>query len=68
MNRVKYAYNSGHQIGSHTWSHKDLTTLTWDQSKCLFFAPSRLEKTHVCRLILVHDEMWRVEREFSFFF
>jgi len=31
MNRVKYAYSQGHQIASHTWSHKDLTTLTWDQ-------------------------------------
>ena len=22
---------AGHTIGSHTWSHKDLTTLSWDQ-------------------------------------
>jgi len=29
--RVKYAYDHGHMIGSHTWSHKDLTTLSWDQ-------------------------------------
>ncbi|KAG9123482.1 Carbohydrate esterase 4 protein [Ceratobasidium sp. 392] len=29
--RVKYAYDKGHQIASHTWAHKDLTTLTWDQ-------------------------------------
>ncbi|KAK7695570.1 hypothetical protein QCA50_000206 [Cerrena zonata] len=29
--RVKYAYDHGHQIASHTWAHKDLTTLTWDQ-------------------------------------
>jgi len=29
--RVKYAYDKGHQIASHTWSHADLTTLTWDQ-------------------------------------
>ncbi|CAE6401881.1 unnamed protein product [Rhizoctonia solani] len=29
--RVKYAYNKGHQIASHTWGHKDLSTLTWDQ-------------------------------------
>ncbi|TEB33633.1 carbohydrate esterase family 4 protein [Coprinellus micaceus] len=28
---LKYAYDRGHQIASHTWSHKDLTTLTWDQ-------------------------------------
>jgi len=29
--RVKYAYDKGHQIASHTWAHKDLTTLTFDQ-------------------------------------
>ncbi|KAF9036841.1 chitin deacetylase [Panaeolus papilionaceus] len=29
--RVKYAYDHGHQVASHTWAHKDLTTLTWDQ-------------------------------------
>ena len=64
VDRVKYAYNSGHQIGSHTWAHKDLTTLTWDQSMPyqVLFSP-RLE-THVF-IHLVHDEMWRVEREFS---
>jgi peptidoglycan/xylan/chitin deacetylase (PgdA/CDA1 family) len=31
IKRVKYAYSKGHQVASHTWSHKDLTTLTWDQ-------------------------------------
>ncbi|KAI3620871.1 chitin deacetylase [Moniliophthora roreri] len=31
MNRVKNVYNNGHMIGSHTWSHTDLTTLSWDQ-------------------------------------
>ncbi|KAH7334436.1 carbohydrate esterase family 4 protein [Rhizoctonia solani] len=31
MKRVKYAYDKGHQIASHTWAHKDLSTLTWDQ-------------------------------------
>ncbi|TFK60306.1 carbohydrate esterase family 4 protein [Pluteus cervinus] len=31
MDRIKYAYNHGHQISSHTWSHLDLTSLTWDQ-------------------------------------
>ncbi|KAH6919225.1 hypothetical protein BKA70DRAFT_1088206 [Coprinopsis sp. MPI-PUGE-AT-0042] len=29
--RVKYAYDHGHLIGSHTWHHDDLTTLSWDQ-------------------------------------
>ncbi|KAJ6620018.1 glycoside hydrolase/deacetylase [Mycena sp. CBHHK59/15] len=29
--RVKYAYDHGHMIGSHTWAHLDLTTLTWDK-------------------------------------
>ncbi|TRM64700.1 carbohydrate esterase family 4 protein [Schizophyllum amplum] len=28
---LKYAYSQGHQLASHTWSHSDLTTLTWDQ-------------------------------------
>ncbi|KAF9130664.1 hypothetical protein BGW39_002806 [Mortierella sp. 14UC] len=28
---VKQAYNEGHQIASHTWDHKDLTTLNKDQ-------------------------------------
>ncbi|KAG8733873.1 Carbohydrate esterase 4 protein [Ceratobasidium sp. 414] len=31
VKRVKYAYGKGHQIASHTWAHKDLSTLTWDQ-------------------------------------
>jgi len=28
---LQLAYADGHQIASHTWAHKDLTTLTWDQ-------------------------------------
>ncbi|KAF9103248.1 hypothetical protein BGX29_003630 [Mortierella sp. GBA35] len=28
---IKRAYNSGHQIASHTWSHQALTTLTVEQ-------------------------------------
>ncbi|KAF9457977.1 carbohydrate esterase family 4 protein [Collybia nuda] len=31
VKRVKYAYDNGHQLASHTWAHKDLSTLTWDQ-------------------------------------
>ncbi|KJA19853.1 carbohydrate esterase family 4 protein [Hypholoma sublateritium FD-334 SS-4] len=31
VKRVQYAYSKGHQIGSHTWAHLDLTALTWDQ-------------------------------------
>jgi len=31
VDRVRTAYNSGHQVASHTWAHRDLTTLTWDQ-------------------------------------
>ncbi|TFK36750.1 chitin deacetylase [Crucibulum laeve] len=29
--RVKYAYDKGHQVASHTWSHAHLNTLNWDQ-------------------------------------
>lgn len=28
---IRYAFERGHQVASHTWAHKDLTTLTWDQ-------------------------------------
>jgi len=31
VKRVKYAYSQGHMVASHTWAHKDLTTLTFDQ-------------------------------------
>ncbi|CAA7264881.1 unnamed protein product [Cyclocybe aegerita] len=29
--RIKNAYDRGHQVASHTWAHKDLATLTWDE-------------------------------------
>ncbi|KAF7771713.1 CAZyme family CE4 [Agaricus bisporus var. burnettii] len=29
--RIKYAHDHGHQVASHTWGHKDLATLTWDE-------------------------------------
>ncbi|KAG9019782.1 Carbohydrate esterase 4 protein [Tulasnella sp. 427] len=31
VNRLKYLYNAGHQVASHTWHHYDWTTLTNDQ-------------------------------------
>jgi len=31
--RVQYAYDHKFQIGSHTWSHRDLNTLDQDDSK-----------------------------------
>ncbi|KAL0566895.1 hypothetical protein V5O48_015100 [Marasmius crinis-equi] len=31
MDQVRFAYNQGHQVASHTWRHADLSTLTWDQ-------------------------------------
>jgi peptidoglycan/xylan/chitin deacetylase (PgdA/CDA1 family) len=31
MARVKLAYSHGHMIGSHTWAHLDLATLSWDR-------------------------------------
>lgn len=33
VKRVKYAYDNGHQVASHTWAHNDLTKLSWDQSR-----------------------------------
>lgn len=36
IKRVKYAYSKGHQVASHTWSHSDLTTLTWDESTFIY--------------------------------
>ncbi|KAG2021007.1 chitin deacetylase [Coprinopsis cinerea AmutBmut pab1-1] len=29
--RVKYAYDHGHLVASHTWGHRNLATLSWDQ-------------------------------------
>jgi peptidoglycan/xylan/chitin deacetylase (PgdA/CDA1 family) len=29
--RIKYAYNNGHQVASHTWAHLHLSTLSWDK-------------------------------------
>ncbi|KAH9014780.1 carbohydrate esterase family 4 protein [Lactarius hengduanensis] len=31
VKRVKYIYDNGHMVASHTWAHKDLATLTFDQ-------------------------------------
>jgi len=31
QSQIQQVYSQGHQLGSHTWAHKDLTTLTWDQ-------------------------------------
>ncbi|KAJ3493926.1 hypothetical protein NLJ89_g10913 [Agrocybe chaxingu] len=39
VERIKYAYDNGFQIASHTWSHKDLSTLSWDE------IASEMEKT-----------------------
>ncbi|KAF8072280.1 carbohydrate esterase family 4 protein [Lyophyllum atratum] len=40
VTRVKFAYDQGHQIGSHTWSHPHLTTLDREQITSQF---SRIE-------------------------
>lgn len=42
MERIKYAYSHGHMIGSHTWHHYDLATLSWDQSMTFFVLFLRL--------------------------
>jgi len=55
--KVKYAYDNGFQIASHTWSHKDLTTLAADQSTCQIFLRSRLDLTRSS----VDSEMSRAE-------
>jgi peptidoglycan/xylan/chitin deacetylase (PgdA/CDA1 family) len=31
VQRVKFAYDQGHMVASHTWAHKDLTTLSRDE-------------------------------------
>jgi len=31
VKRVQYAYSKGHMIGSHTWAHRNLSTLTFDE-------------------------------------
>jgi peptidoglycan/xylan/chitin deacetylase (PgdA/CDA1 family) len=31
VKRVKYIYGKGHQVASHTWAHRNLTTLTFDE-------------------------------------
>jgi peptidoglycan/xylan/chitin deacetylase (PgdA/CDA1 family) len=31
IKRVKYIYDHGHQVASHTWSHSDLSTLSFDK-------------------------------------
>lgn len=31
ISRIRHAYEAGHQIASHSWGHKDLATLSWDQ-------------------------------------
>ena len=49
--------SAGHQIGSHTWAHKDLSTLSWDNSER--YETWTVPETH--KLSVVHDEMWRVE-------
>jgi peptidoglycan/xylan/chitin deacetylase (PgdA/CDA1 family) len=40
VKRVKFAYNQGHMVASHTWAHKDLTTLS---SKDINSEMSRVE-------------------------
>lgn len=55
---IKYAYDQGHQVASHTWAHKDLTTLSGDQSK----PTGSIRFTKLIPITdLVDDEMRRVE-------
>jgi len=41
VERVRYAYDNGFQVASHTWAHKDLSTLSRDQVN------SEMERTEV---------------------
>ncbi|EAU85066.2 hypothetical protein CC1G_04162 [Coprinopsis cinerea okayama7 len=42
---VKYAFETGHEIASHTWGHKNLSTLSWDEIHHEMFLVERaLEK------------------------
>ncbi len=40
INSLKHAYAAGHLVASHTWAHKDLTTLSFDNSKCFLWHPT----------------------------
>ena len=46
--RVLYAVQHGHQVESHTWSHKDLTTLSADQSQ---YQPTRPSSLVLCLIL-----------------
>ena len=64
VNRLKYAYERGHQLASHTWAHKDLTTLSLDQSKELEFRLLEWVLDILTNFRYpVNNEMWGVERE-----
>ena len=61
--RVKYAYDKGHQVASHTWAHKNLTTLNWDQSESGNSFTFKLDYglSPYLGVLLVHHEMWLAE-------
>lgn len=58
---LKYAFDHGHLIGSHTWAHLNLANLTFNQST-LFHRRHNVNLPSCCTL--VHDEMFRTECEY----
>jgi len=60
---LKYAYDHGHLIGSHTWAHRNLSNLTFNQST--LFHVAVLLIYHIVLYYPVHDEMFRTEGEYS---
>lgn len=63
--RVLNAFKNGHQIASHTWAHRDLTTLSWDDSQCFIYCRGFYSIFNHIIISLVHNEMWLVERMFT---
>jgi len=51
VDRVNYAYSRGHMIGSHTWAHRDLATLTRTESAYSIFllSPTVFNTIPSCR-------------------
>lgn len=58
--RVRYAYDNGFQVGSHTWAHLDLATLDYGGSE---FSRGIRYSQNSLNLSIVNSEMERTEGE-----